>query len=404
VPGGAGGGYIRIKCGGDVTLGDNGKISACGGAGDVTTDNVCGSGGGAGGTFYIEADNFFGDPSKTKPLLKGGDGGVHQQHWGGGGAGGRKIEDIEGTNQFQGSGDVGFGEPGGITGVEWECKMVEVYVFFPFGPYDLGYHTPNSEALNDASLFHLKNYLTNNGFTKCGDVWYKNVAGKRTQVYVFHHDYRELDGDEEKRIAEKGRAELQRALQSLGSYVVYNGHSNFGLGPSFANKPYFFKQGKDEVGVGINALWDEGFCDWDGSRLTEADFAKGDKGRWKDIIRVAWDPRGPLTVPPTVLKGDVDVRGACFECYYMSGCTTYIHFLETVKKHNSGAVILYTTRHCAAIKSPKNFVKGVVEGTSWVDIIEAINDDERYYPPNPPTPEVRGAGQVDGYNKNKARE
>ena len=113
------------------------------------------------------------------------------------------------------------------------------------------------------------------------------------------------------------------------------------------------------------------------------------------------DPRFNL------LTGDIDIRGTCFECYYMSGCKTEKYFLEAVKKRNSGAVILYTTRNSEAVRSPKNFVKGVFEGTSWVDIINAINVDEPYRAPDPnttpPTPEVKGAGLVDGYNKEKAR-
>jgi hypothetical protein len=47
---------------------------------------------------------------------------------------------------------------------------------------------------------------------------------------------------------------------------------------------------------------------------------------------------------------------------------------------------------------------GYLENTSWVDIIENINEEERYIPPAPPDQkEVYGAGDVDGYNKNKPR-
>ena len=143
---------------------------------------------------------------------------------------------------------------------------------------------------------------------------------------------------------------------------------------------------------------EEGYLDWDGNELSEDDFDKcdvdeGEGQLWRDKVRVPWDPRGPLTVPPTVLKGDVDIHGTCYEYYYINGCSTRRYFLKALKHHNPSSVILITCDRDAVVTSnaTKNFVKGVIENEAWTTIIENINtDDEK-------------SGPVEGYNEDKPR-
>lgn len=96
VPGGGGGGVLRISSGGTITI--SGTISANGGSGDSGLGDSGGGGGGAGGAIFLECEdqiNLTGTISAT-----GGAGGTKAGTGGNGGAGGNgliRLDDYDGS-------------------------------------------------------------------------------------------------------------------------------------------------------------------------------------------------------------------------------------------------------------------------------------------------------------------
>jgi hypothetical protein len=401
VLGGGGGGAIRIKAGGTVTIGKDGLISADGQDGQAALDCSCGSGGGGGGTVHIQADALVSEPGEGTISFVGGNGGVATNS-GGGGGGGRFILNVE-ANQFQGTIRDEGGGPESNSGQDGctypNATFVQLFVFFPVG----GYCEPSQVPYAYSALVKVEDYLESKSFHKHSDkIWWKEtLQGTRYEVYIFYEDYHLLSDEDARFMAEYGRKELRRALETLESYVVYIGHSNFGLGPAFALKPDWFKQGREEVELDFTYLnIEDDYTDWDGNTVGPEDFELGciKEGTqyYKDRVRIAEDTRGALN---SALAGDEDIRDACFECYFMGSCSTEVHFLDRVIPHNPQGVILFTKHVSGPEWSPKIFVEGVIENKSWVDIVIDINNKE----PHLDDGANAGAGDVEGQNKLKAR-
>ncbi len=255
---------------------------------------------------------------------------------------------------------------------------------------------------------NLGTYLTDTaGAIKNGDIYTDiNASGKGFIVEIVNSE-----------------AGLKRALHTQDAHVVFDGHSNYGLGPAYSSSVTsisgFMNAGTTNVAVNYSGLRSQqSSFEIDGgeiagevenytitglnkTRFPNTAWADPPEG-WPSLIEVTSGNNfpenyyrddyekmhyyattathadgNPSNTRLLVSAGSADLATLKYEVYYINGCYTDIYYYEP---HNHGA-LFYTDDGASSTQTTKEFVKGIIEAQTWAQIKSALNalEDIHHY-------------------------
>ncbi len=192
--------------------------------------------------------------------------------------------------------------------------------------------------------------------------------------------------------------DLKMIMKTKGSDIVYDGHSNFGMGPAFSGNLPKITGFVNLSSRGMASIDLSYFRDHQGHpnlQLGDADIAASPKNynvpfvknmnnklRFPDSgkqngetfqLTGNGDGRHHYTRPSGAKRVIVNSTGDRpdleYRSLFMNSCNSGRDFIESL---NHG-VFFYTVDSCGGIETTKEYVKAVTEGKSWVEVEAAIN-------------------------------
>ena len=280
----------------------------------------------------------------------------------------------------------------GYEGVEQRLLPVEVTAAFGEGPNQLPPDGPRK-----FSREILEDYLDGIKVARQGNVW--AVSGKDAQ------------GNDKIWGVEivSDQAKLNAALSSGGRYVVFDGHSNFGLGPDFGGiyitkiadltnygvkytdvplnfrlrgsandttkwgDPFIHMQiGDNEIPAAPTnynpvTINEERFPNIDGVGVGQA-FQKQGQGfdTWHYRVQ-GGAKRLMIDAPRTDLPANL-----AYKTFFYNACSSGVDYIENFKKGD----FIYTKETCRVHQATRVFVQGVIEGKTTEQIMPSLNQPQ----------------------------